>query len=52
MYYVFCDDKLLDCFGEEGVAVSYLSYLKTQYEGEGVTLEVYYEEILIYSEKT
>lgn len=50
MYYVFCDDKLLDCFADEGAAFSYLFYLKTLYEGEDVVLEVYHEEMLIHSE--
>jgi hypothetical protein len=52
MYYVFCDDKLLDSFEDEGTAFSYLFYLKTLYEGENTILEIYHEEMSIYSEKT
>lgn len=50
MYYVLCDDKLLDCFEDEGAAFSYLFYLKTLYEDEGVILEIYYGETLVHSE--
>lgn len=50
MYYVLCDDKLLDCFEDEDTAFSYLFYLETLYEGEDVVLEVYHEETLIHSE--
>lgn len=50
MYYVFCDDKLLNCFEYENAAFSYLFYLKTQYEDEDVILEIYHEETLIYLE--
>lgn len=52
MYYVLCDDKLLDCFDDEGAAFCFLSRLQILYEDDGVTLEIYCEEKLIHSEIT